>query len=206
MRVGLHLLVVVGVVAGLGPYRSIHAAHIGTVRVYTEDFALRIPADSAASVGLMNDAIIEVSDHITVADLDVSLVIRHECVFDLVLVLLSPAGTRVVLNEYDPLTQYFTGQDYLGTVFDDEASISIQAGVAPFNGRFRPLELLTAFDGEDACGLWRLQVRDAFAGDVGMLEELSLTITTATVAAPAPGGAALLVVGCGLLAALRRRL
>src|SRR5262249_41287106 len=42
----------------------------------------------------------------------------------------------------------------------DEAATPIAAGTAPFTGRFRPQEALSGFDGLDANGVWRLELRD----------------------------------------------
>jgi subtilisin-like proprotein convertase family protein len=150
----------------------------------------------------MADAVLEVPDHLIVRDLDVSVSVTHTKVFDLRLLLTSPAGTTVLLNSYDPFTGYFEGQDYQGTVFDDEAPVSIADGQAPFEGRYRPSDeaALSAFDGEDAFGAWRLQIYDAHYVDTGVLEAFGLTITT-----PEPASAVLLLVGLGLARFARRR-
>jgi hypothetical protein len=124
------------------------------VLCYGGSFDLPIPADADATRGWMQDAIIDVSDHHIILDLDVVVSLTHTQVFDLQLRITSPSGTTVVLNMYDPFTDYFEGADYCNTVFDDEASVSITDGEAPFEGRFRPVDAegLSAFDGEDAFG------------------------------------------------------
>ena len=52
-----------------------------------------------------------------------------------------------------------SGDNFTNTVFDDEAATSITAGAAPFTGSFRPVDALSAFDGQTVQGPWVLQGR-----------------------------------------------
>ena len=181
---------------------SVGTGRAETIRFYGGSFDLAIPADPEATKGWMNDAIIEIPDHFAVMDLDVSVSLTHTKVFDLQLSLTSPSGTTVLLNSYDPFTGYFEGQDYQQTVFDDEAAVSIAEGTAPFSGRYRPVgeAALSAFDGEDAFGTWRLRIYDAHYVDTGSLASFGLTLTT-----PEPATAMILLVGLGFAGFSRRR-
>jgi len=172
----------------------------GLVRVYRGQFDLRIPADPDASKGWMQDAVIEVPDHLRIDDLDISITISHTKVFDLQIFLESPDGTRILLIMYDPFTEYFEGEDYNGTIFDDEADIGIKEGEPPFTGRFRPEESLSSFDGQDAYGSWRLQVYDAYYADTGRLRAFELSITV-----PEPLSASFLIFGGSLIRPWRSR-
>jgi len=191
---GASILLVVAVWPG--------AVHADPVVSYEDPFDLPIPADSDATKGSMADAIIDVSDHCIILDLDVVVSVSHTQVFDLQLRITSPSGTTVVLNMYDPFNDYFEGADYSNTVFDDEASVSISEGQPPFEGRFRPIDIegLSAFDGEDAFGQWHLQIYDAYYMDTGSLTFCELVIT-----APEPSAALLLLLGAGLLRRRRQR-
>jgi len=191
---GVSVLLVVAVWPG--------AVHADPVVSYGGPFDLPIPADSDATKGSMADAIIDVSDHCIILDLDVVVSVSHTQVFDLQLRITSPSGTTVVLNMYDPFNDYFEGADYSNTVFDDEASVSISDGQPPFEGRFRPIDIegLSAFDGEDAFGQWHLQIYDAYYMDTGSLTFCELVIT-----APEPSAALLLLLGAGLLRRRRQR-
>ncbi len=173
------------------------------VYAYSGDFNLQIPADLNAGKGWMADAVIDIDRHLTILDLDVGITLTHSNVFDLQIFLLSPAGTRMCLNMYDPLSEFFTGADYTQTVFDDEAQTPIAQAQPPFTGRFRPYssDSLELFDGQNAYGTWHLQIYDAFYADTGTLESFELTITTV----PEPATVALLVLGAGLAALLRPR-
>jgi subtilisin-like proprotein convertase family protein/Ca2+-binding RTX toxin-like protein len=115
---------------------------------------------------------IEVAEDLTIADLNVTLDITHTFDGDLVASLLSPAGTRVqILNRNGG-----AGSDFIGTVLDDEATRTVAGGQAPFTGRFRPAESLSAFDGESAQGTWTLTIRDRAGADEGTLNLWSLCI------------------------------
>lgn len=177
------------------------SASAGPTYVYNGHFNPRIPADPDSSKGWMDDAIIEITDHLTIFDLDVGITLRHTNVFDLQVFLQSPTGTRLGLNMYN-LDEYFEGEDYFQTIFDDEAEIPIEEGEPPFTGRFRPRagNLLGIFDGQDAYGPWRLQIYDAYYADTGNLNTFELMITI-----PAPPAAGLLILGVGLVALLRPR-
>jgi hypothetical protein len=165
------------------------------VRFYGGSFDLPIPADPDASKGWMEDAIIEVPSHLTIEDLDVSVSLTHTNVFDLQLFIESPSGTQVLLNMYDPFTEYSKMEDYRGTVFDDEADTPIGEASAPFQGRFIPRESLAAFDGEDAYGQWRLRVYDSWSMDTGHLDEFGVAVTV-----PEPATAAFVLLGMGFVA------
>jgi subtilisin-like proprotein convertase family protein len=109
----------------------------------------------------------------TVLDVDVALSITHPADGELVLTLVAPNGTRVLLaNQLGS-----GGQNYTGTIFDDEAATPITTGSPPFTGRFRPQQSLSALDGNQANGTWKLEIQDIGAGTVGTLGSWSLTLT-----------------------------
>jgi subtilisin-like proprotein convertase family protein len=167
-----------------------------SVHIYSGDFNLPIPADSDSSQGWMADAVIEISDHFTIHDLDVGITLTHTNVFDLQIFLQSPAGTRICLNMYDFKNEFSIYPNYTDTVFDDEAENSIKQTDAPFTGRFRPLDPfeLSEFDGEQTAGLWRLQICDMWDWDTGALNRFELIIAT-----PEPTTAILLILGLALI-------
>ena len=84
---------------------------------------------------------ISVPTAMEILDVNVQLDISHRRDQDLDIYLRSPDGTRVEL---------FTdvggnGDNFSGTVLDDQASVSITAGSAPFSGTYRPEGSLAAF-------------------------------------------------------------
>ncbi len=170
------------------------------VYTYGGDFTLPIPKpdsnDPYISEGWMDDAIIEVGVHHIIHDIDVGINLTHTNVFDLQIFLQSPSSARICLNMYDFQDEFFEGENYIQTIFDDEALIPIELAEAPFTGRFRPLDpyRLSAFDYENSFGLWCLQIYDAFYADTGTLNRFELMITT-----PEPATMILLILGAGLM-------
>ena len=185
-----------------------------SVHIYRSDFNLLIPAphepDSRYGRGQMDDAIIEVPDYYIIHDLDIRLTLTHESLFDLQIILQSPAGTNVALNLAGNLAFIVRGRDGRLTAvghsgelfFDDEADVFIEEAVEPFVGPFRPAWALSLFDGQDAFGLWRLRIHDAFYADTGVLNSFELIITTTT---PEPNAAVFLTLGAGLITLFKPR-
>ena len=121
--------------------------------------------------GTVHDTL-EISDSISILDLNVQLNISHTRDADLEVYLLSPSGTRVQLFA----DEGGTGDNFFDTTLDDEASSPISSGSAPFTGSYSPEENLSQFIGEDAIGTWTLEVTDDRKHQVGTLNSWSLTI------------------------------
>ncbi|QDU18158.1 Ig-like domain-containing protein [Urbifossiella limnaea] len=117
-----------------------------------------------------------------IQDVNVSLNLFHTYTRDLRITLIAPDGTAVRLfNRYGG-----SGNNLLGTTFDDQAATAVSGAAAPFTGTFRPGAALAALNGRSPNGTWRLQVEDLSAGDGGYLDTWTLTLTTgAAAAAPA---------------------
>jgi subtilisin family serine protease/subtilisin-like proprotein convertase family protein len=122
-----------------------------------------------------------VADSFRILDVNVQLNIAHTAVGDLTISLQSPSGSRV------PLVTRMggSGDNFTGTIFDDEAATSISAGAAPFEGRYRAEGLLSAFDNFDAAGVWTLVVADAYRKNQGALNSWSIQFTREVASAPA---------------------
>jgi subtilisin-like proprotein convertase family protein len=128
---------------------------------------LAIPDDSAAGVG----SSVFVPDRGRIKDLNVTIAgIQHSWVGDLAIDIVGPDGTTVRLADH-PGGPDNDGDNFTGTVFDDEAATNISAGTAPYTGNFRPQnDQLSRFDGKSRQGTWTLRVRDLFEGDTGTLQ------------------------------------
>lgn len=143
---------------------------------------------------------LNIGSHGRVLDVDALVNITHGWDADLVLSL-SHGGVTVLLSNRQGGSG---GANYIDTLFDDDASISIAEGYAyaPYTGSFRPEEALSAFIGHDVFGDWILTVVDSEAGDAGSIDGWSLTAEV-----PEPGTLALFAVAAfGLGAAGRRKL
>jgi autotransporter-associated beta strand protein len=116
----------------------------------------------------------------------VLLHITHTAANDLDISLIGPDGTTIVLSSDNGGVASDYGADCTDagrTTFIDTAPTAITSGAAPFVGRFRPEQALTAFNektGADVNGIWTLRVADDTAGAVGSLRCWSLVINGTT--------------------------
>jgi subtilisin-like proprotein convertase family protein len=108
--------------------------------------------------------------------------IAHTYDGDLKIDLVAPDGTAVTLVN----RRGGSGDDFVGTVFDQSAPQSIVSGVAPFTGTFRPEGDLGALDGLQQQGDWTLRVRDASFGDAGSIQGWGLDVAPAVCAGRPP--------------------
>jgi uncharacterized repeat protein (TIGR01451 family) len=116
----------------------------------------------------------------TVADLNVRVSLSHSWDDDLVLLLISPAGTVVTLSN----RHGSDNDNYVNTVFDDEAATAISAGYPaawpPFTGSFKPDSPLSAVRGETINGTWKLKVVDVSQDDTGTVTAFGLDVVPST--------------------------
>lgn len=110
-----------------------------------------------------------------VIDVDVKVNISHRTDSDVELYLLKASSQSELTSDNGG-----SSDSYVNTIFDDEASIPITSGTAPFTGRFRPETPLTVFDNQVVEGLWILQMNDDAAGDFGTLDSWIIEITYQT--------------------------
>ena len=111
----------------------------------------------------------------TIADLNVRLNISHTYDSDVKAVLRGPNAQEVVLfNRVGA-----TGDNFTNTTLDDEASVAIASGLPPFSSIYQPEGSLATFDGQDAAGVWTLELTDVYPSyDDGTLNSWSLEIET----------------------------
>ena len=120
-------------------------------------------------------SVLNVGTHTIVGDLEVRVNLTHTWDGDLRISLISPSNTSVMLVN----RRGGSGDNFTNTDFDDEAATAITSGSAPFTGRYRPEQSLSAFDGQDSFGTWTLRVEDAADIDIGTLLSWSITVRTA---------------------------
>ena len=89
-------------------------------------------------------------------DITVCLDISHTYTDDLDIRLISPSGSIVYLSTDNG----GAGDNYTNTCFTTSATTNITAGNAPFTGDYVPEGNLSSFNGQNANGQWRLQIRD----------------------------------------------
>ncbi|MCB1060522.1 MAG: proprotein convertase P-domain-containing protein [Calditrichaeota bacterium] len=114
-----------------------------------------------------------------ILDVNVVVTITHTYDQDLRLYIEAPNGDDVVRLAYEC---GLSGNNYIDTRFDDEASIPICSGSPPFTGDYIPDRALTLFDGLSTHGTWTLRVTDNHAGDVGVIEAWRMEVLVDTAA------------------------
>ncbi len=92
-------------------------------------------------------------------------ILTHSYVNDLSVSLTSPAGTTVIL--FDTICP---GANDFNINLDDEASLVTIPCPPTGNQTARPLNPLSAFDGESSAGIWTLAVKDNYDLDGGSLD------------------------------------
>jgi Proprotein convertase P-domain len=146
------------------------------VLIIGSDFQQPIPAESDGKAW-MDPVQLTVNQNLHIIDLDVHLEITHTEIGDLRILLDCPWGQTIMLkNVWDPLWRE-PRQNMHGTVFDDEATIPLCEGLAPYTGSFLPEEnSLSIFDGHNARGVWTLRILDGYLADAGTLDRWELHI------------------------------
>jgi len=138
-----------------------------------DNLGVSIPDDGCGSNNYAEHTI-AVNASGTIQDVDVLIKdLQHTYDGDLNIYVRGPDGTQVELSTGNG----GGGDNYVNTIFDDEASDSITAGSAPFTGRFKPEGSLSAFDGKAPGGNWMLRICDSASQDTGILNAWGLTLT-----------------------------
>lgn len=116
-----------------------------------------------------------VTENVSITDLDVNLNISHTFVGDLIVTIKSPTGTLATIIDRigAPPGTFGCGENNIVATLDDEASDPVEgeceASVPTVNGSFTPNSPLSIFDGESTMGLWELTVSDNAGADTGTI-------------------------------------
>lgn len=104
----------------------------------------------------------------------VSVNLPHTHVGDLIVTLISPAGTRIRLIN----RQGADGQNLKNATFDDSASTQLPDSQSSYTGSYLPYDALSGLNGESVIGTWKLEVSDNALGDVGSLTSFTVNVTS----------------------------
>jgi len=158
-------------------------------KAFTNITAVSIPDGNATGVS----STMAVTGIGTVSAVRVNVNITHTAVGQLALSLISPTGKSIALAT----NRGGSGDNFSGTTFDDAAATAIAAGTAPFTGSFRPEASLSGFAGLAADGTWTLKVVDNAGGEIGSLNNWTLTLFEPTATTNADGLYQFSVLGAG---------
>jgi subtilisin family serine protease len=159
-------------------YTSTHSLN-GTY-VFTSSDVPKAINDLQTTISVLN-----VTQNVTIKDINVRFYITHTWDSDLRIRLRAPDGTFLNLVNYRGGSGDNFGSLSTYTTMDDEAATPITAGVAPFVGSYRPESFneLYRLDNKQTLGTWRLEIYDRASLDTGMLRGWQLVVT------PQDGGA-----------------
>lgn len=122
------------------------------------------------SYGVLSSSI-EVNYDLPIQDIDVFVDIEHTFTEDLTLFLQTPEGIKYLLAS----GLGGDSENYTNTIFDEEGVLSIDEGISPFTGSFKPLESIKDLYGSSAAGTWQLIVEDRFIEDTGRLVDFKIS-------------------------------
>jgi subtilisin-like proprotein convertase family protein len=139
------------------------------------DLPIIIPASGTPTVE--SNLTIPNTSNVVINDVNVSINISHTWINDLTVSLISPNGTIVQLftNQCSATAAGF--QNAIAT-FDDASTLTLVCGSTPpsVSGRVIPLQPLSAFNGQNSQGIWKLRVFDKANLDGGQINSWNLEI------------------------------
>jgi subtilisin-like proprotein convertase family protein len=110
---------------------------------------------------------INIAADIPISDINVSMEITHPFIKDLIVVLTSPSGTAVTLMS----SECADGDPDVDAIFDDLGveGMNCSSTSPAISGTVKPVDPLSAFNGESSMGSWSLSITDTGLGDDGVL-------------------------------------
>ncbi|MGW9684986.1 reprolysin-like metallopeptidase [Flagellimonas sp. 2504JD1-5] len=114
---------------------------------------------------------VQIFEDLQVSDVNVSIELTHTFLEDLIIDLISPAGTRVTL-----ISNACGDANNINAVFDDSGVDLVCSGNPAISGTVAPLGSLSSLNGETTLGEWTLEIRDTAANDGGSLVAFSLEV------------------------------
>lgn len=149
--------------------------------------ALSIPDNTPAGVSHS----VTVPESVTMADVNVDLVVTHTWVGDLVVTLTHGADTVTLVDRPGvPASTFGCSEDNYNIILDDQGTggaietLCSVTMVSPPN--YVPNSPLAAFNGDDSAGNWTITISDNAGADIGTLVQWSLHITPASVSSGEP--------------------
>jgi len=122
----------------------------------------------ANSPGTAATSVINLTNNITIADVNVTIDISHTYIQDLVISLIAPDATEVVL-----FNRECAGENDISVTYDDDTSATIICS-EPVTGTAKPANPLSAFNSKNSNGNWTLKVVDNYNEDIGTINSWTL--------------------------------
>ncbi|WP_333694142.1 zinc-dependent metalloprotease [Flavobacterium sp.] len=132
-----------------------------------------VPIAIPTTANVTVSSVLNVPTSTVLSDVNVTVNITHTWVNDMIITLISPSGTEVQLVS-NPCTS--SNRQNITATFDDSGSAVVCATNPAISGTVRPVQPLSAFNGENAQGTWTLRVLDVFNLDGGAINSWSLNL------------------------------
>jgi len=123
----------------------------------------------ANSPGAITTKTLSFPTNVTIDNMKVSFVSNHSWLGDLVVKLKHPDGTEITLWNRTCNNPQSSG---LNILFSDAAPAPVC--LSPTSGTYRPVQLLSAFNGKPSEGVWTLTAQDFYIGDSGSINSWGL--------------------------------
>lgn len=158
-------------------------ARAQTITTYSNSTAGNINNGTTCTAPLVRN--FTVSTSYLVGDVDLGVLATHSWRGDLRITLQSPTGTRVQLVDGD--TANISGDNFnvrlddaaASTVNTDGNTANHSTSAPPYQNQFAPNAALSAFNGQNAQGTWRLEICDQYPqADNGSFTRADLYITS----------------------------
>nr|WP_299382769.1 zinc-dependent metalloprotease family protein [Allomuricauda sp.] len=114
---------------------------------------------------------VQIFEDLTVSDVNVTLELNHTYLEDLIISLISPAGTKVAL-----VSNTCGDANNINAIFDDDGTAIVCSDNPAISGTVQPLGALNSFNGESTLGEWTLEISDTATGDGGSLVAFTLEV------------------------------
>ena len=110
-------------------------------------------------------------EDLPISDINVNLEINHTFLEDLIINLISPAGTRVAL-----ISNTCGDLNNINATFDDDGTPIVCSGNPAIMGTVSPLGSLASLNGESILGEWILEIKDTAPSDGGALVAFTMDV------------------------------
>lgn len=139
--------------------RNFTTASISCVTYNSTENNINIPASGNSEHVLTST--INISDDVSITDLNSTININHDWAGDMELMLTSPAGTSVIMLVNSTCDD---GTNDIIVTFDDQASgpVACSTTAPAIGGVIQPANPLSAFNGENTVGDWVLTATDGY--------------------------------------------
>ncbi|AMC11196.1 hypothetical protein Lupro_07975 [Lutibacter profundi] len=138
----------------------------------TNATSVTIPDGAGANTaGTPATSIINITDNLTISDVNITIDISHTYIQDLVISIIAPDATEIVLFDRE-----CNGENDILVTYDDAAAGIFDCANSAVSATVIPTNLLSGFNGKNSVGDWTLKVVDWYDGDFGDINSWSIQI------------------------------